>query len=488
MPIPQAEYAEKGVLCSTMLSADNVMDELSDLMVSHFYVPAHQHVWSVMRELWDARKPIDFITITQRLRDLGQLEAAGGAAAISELNTFVPMWSSYEYYADIVRDKYLRRQMIQMASQMRMDAYEDSGPAEEVLQRGQELLFGLEADNDDKCRMRHWKDDVIKAVTDIEKRYKSKGSISGLQTGFGKFDGMTDGLKGSQFMVIAARPGQGKTALMMAIANHMAVEEKKSVAIFSLEMSADQLASRVVCLRSKLNLQRVRDGFLSDLHMKTVIREAGNAAKALVFIDDTPDLKLPTFYKLALRAKRKYGVDAILIDYVQLLRSVNKRAQDNRAEEISDASRMCKKIAKVLNIPVIGLAQLGRDADSRGVNSRPKISDLKGSGQIEQDADIIALLFRPNKDKSPDEEEDDDDLVDPDPEYAQPEPALGDGEIVEWIVAKHRDGPTDTVLLRFLKEFTRFENLNGDQETAYNNGSRFRQKKKRGPYNKKKRP
>lgn len=483
--LPSSLDAEKGVLSSMMLAPGKVMDDLSDLGPQHFHNPGHQVLFSTMRALWDGQQAFDFVTVTQRLRDLGELERVGGPAAVSEISTFIPTATNVDHYLAIVRDKYLRRQMLQVAAGLLAEA-RDSGEegAQDVLQRAQEALFALEADNDDRIRMRHWKGDVKKAVSDIERRYRTRGQITGLSTGFGKLDGMTDGLKGSQFMVIGARPGQGKTALMMAMVNHMAVEEGKPVGVISLEMSSDQLASRVICSRAKLNLQRLTDGFFSHQDVNTVLREAGAAGKALVYIDDTPDMKLGSLYKIALQAKRKWGIVALFIDYVQLLRSTLKRAADSRAQEVADASRMCKKIAKVLNIPVIGLAQLGRDVDARGANSRPKISDLKESGQLEQDADIIALLYRPNKDKPPEEEEEedgDDDLAEYGVEtgYAKPEGKPQDGEIVELIIAKHRDGPTDTIPLRFRKEYTRFESLNGAEETAYNNGARFREKKKR---------
>jgi replicative DNA helicase len=436
--LPHSVEAEQGVLGSMLISPRDIIAEcVEKINEEYFYVPAHQTIYTVLVELWNAGQGIDLITFTQTLRDRNLLETVGGASAVTSLFTFVPTAANVTYYLEIVRDKYILRQIIAAATESVRRAYEEQDEVNNLLDEVEQKIFAVGEDRF-KGHVLTMKDQVMDAIESIEKLYERRGGITGISTSFTEFDRMTSGLHPAEMIVIAARPSMGKTALAMNIAEHVAIHEKLPVAVFSLEMSSQQLVQRLLCSRARVNLQKVRDGFLAERDFPSLTSAAAKLAEAKIFIDDTAGLSILELRAKARRMKAQHDVQLIVVDYLQLLRSTTRRAQDNRQLEISEISAGIKGLAKELKIPIIVLAQLNRQPEARS-GGKPRLSDLRESGSIEQDADVVGLLVRPEI-----YEED---------EEARAEKA---GE-AELIIAKQRNGPVGEIPLTFLKEFTRFE-------------------------------
>ena len=447
---PHSVEAEQGVLGSMLISPRETIAEcVEKINEDYFYVPAHRTVYEVLVEVWNAGQAIDLITFTQVLRDRNLLDSVGGAAFVTNLFTFVPTAANVQYYLEIVRDKYILRQIISAATESVRRAYEEQDEVESLLDEVEQKIFEVGEDRF-KGQMLSMKDHAMQAIETIEKLYERKGSITGISTGFVEFDRMTSGLHPSEMVVIAARPSMGKTALAMNIAEYVAISEKLPVGVFSLEMSSQQLVQRLLCSRARVNLQRVRDGFLGERDFPSLTAAASKLAEAKMFIDDSASLSVLELRAKARRLKAQQDVQLLIIDYLQLLRSTSRRAQDNRQLEISEISAGLKALAKELKIPVIVVAQLNRQPEQRS-GGKPRLSDLRESGSIEQDADLVGLLVRPEM-----YEED---------EEARVEKA---GE-AELIIAKQRNGPVGEIPLTFLKEYTRFEtrarNVSEPEET-----------------------
>ena len=436
--VPHSVEAEQGVLGSMLISPRETIAEcVEKINEDYFYIPAHETIYTVLVELWNAGQAIDLITFTQVLRDRNLLESVGGAAFVTSLFTFVPTAANVQYYLDIVRDKYILREIIAAATESVRRAYEEQDEVNNLLDEVEQRIFAVGEDRF-KGQMLTMKDQVMEAIESIEKLYERKGGITGISTGFVEFDRMTSGMHGAEMIVIAARPSMGKTALVMNIAEHVAVQEKLPVGVFSLEMSSQQLVQRLLCSRARVNLQKVRDGFLAERDFPSLTAAASKLAEAKIFIDDSAGLSILELRAKARRLRAQHDVQLLIVDYLQLLRSTSRRAQDNRQLEISEISAGIKGLAKELKIPIIVVAQLNRQPEARS-GGKPRLSDLRESGSIEQDADLVGLLVRPEI-----YEED---------EEARAEKA---GE-AELIIAKQRNGPVGEIPLTFLKEFTRFE-------------------------------
>ena len=435
---PHSVEAEQGVLGSMLISPrDTIAECVEKINEEYFYVPAHQTIYTVLVELWNAGQAIDLITFTQVLRDRNLLEGVGGAAFVTSLFTFVPTAANVQYYIDIVRDKYILRSIIAAATESVRRAYEEQDEVGNLLDEVEQKIFAVGEDRF-KGQMLSMKDQVMEAIESIEKLYERKGGITGISTGFVEFDRMTSGMHPSEMIVIAARPSMGKTALAMNIAEHVAVTEKLSVCVFSLEMNSQQLVQRLLCSRARVNLQKVRDGFLGERDFPSLTAAASKLAEAKIFIDDSASLTILELRAKARRLKAQQDVQLIIVDYLQLLRSTSRRAQDNRQLEISEISAGLKGLAKELKIPLIVVAQLNRQPEARS-GGKPRLSDLRESGSIEQDADLVGLLVRPEI-------------------YEEDEEARAEKEgEAELIIAKQRNGPVGEIPLTFLKEFTRFE-------------------------------
>jgi replicative DNA helicase len=441
--LPQSPDAEKGVLCSFLLMPREIGGLCAEKQITpeHFHIPAHGELYKVLLELWDAGKPIDFIILTELLRDRQRLDQVGGAAYVTELFTFLPTSANVGYYLEIVQEKHTLREIIKVCTEYAARSYDEQDNVPNLLDNVEGKIFAIAQDRF-KDKTASMKEQVMQAIHDIEALYERRGQISGLETGLAEFDRMTDGLHGSEMIVIAARPSMGKTALAMNMAEHVALELKKPVAVFSLEMSTSQLVQRMLCSRARVNLGNIRNGFLSERDFPALTAAASKLAESKFFIDDTPGLSILELRAKSRRLKSQHDIAAIFIDYLQLLRSTSKRAQDNRQLEIAEISSGLKSLAKELNVPIVVLAQLNRNPEGRTgeAKGRPRLSDLRESGSIEQDADLVGLLVREEYYADTDE----------DKKAAEGKATL--------IIAKQRNGPVGDVPLTFLKEFTRFEN------------------------------
>ncbi len=445
--LPQSLDAEKGVLCSILLSPEGVLNTCIEqgIKPEHFYFPAHSQIYELLLALFEKRIPIDLITLTQQLSDRNLLEKVGGALAITDLFTFVPTAANAEYYLEILREKYLLRQVILTCTEFAGRCYDEQGDARDLLDEVEKRVLAI-GEQRFQGELTDIKKQVMEAVASIEKLYQNKGGITGISTGFKQLDQMTSGLHGGEMFVIAARPSMGKTAFAMNIAEHIAVDLGKPVGIFSLEMSSQQLVQRLLCSRARIDLQRIRDGFLSKMEIPKLSAAADQLAKSRIYIDDTSGMTILELRAKTRRLRERFGIELLVVDYLQLLRSDSRRAKENRQIEVAEISYGIKALAKELNIPILILAQLNRQPDEKG--GRPMLSHLRESGSIEQDADVVGMLFRAE-------------VYEKDAEERKEK----EGE-AELIIAKQRNGPVGEVPLTFLKQFTRFEDRATEAQTA----------------------
>lgn len=436
--LPASPDAEMGVLCSILLSPRETLTLcIEKIDEHHFHQPSHGIIYALLVDLWKESKPIDLVTVTQALSDQGLLDSIGGATTLANLIQFVPTATNAEYYIEIIREKFLLRSMISVCTGSAARCYDEQGDVKNLVDDIESQIFQI-SESRVHGILPEIKEQVLLAIDAIEGMHKNKGALTGLSTGFTLLDQMTDGMHASEMLVIAARPSMGKTAIAMNIAEHVAVDQGAAVGIFSLEMSSQQLVQRMLCSRAKVDLKKVRDGFMGNKDMKNLSKAADALSKSKIYIDDTAGLSILELRAKARRLKDRHDLSLIVIDYLQLLRSTSRRGQDNRQIEIAEISSGIKALAKELSIPVIVLAQLNRESEKRS-DGKPRISDLRESGSIEQDADVVGLLYR-----SAYFEKDD---------AARSEK---EGE-AELIIAKQRNGPTGEIPLTFLKEYTRFE-------------------------------
>jgi replicative DNA helicase len=449
--LPNSLDAEQGLLGSMLVAPATVIPECVEIMNGRFfYLPAHTSIYDLLVELWNAQRAIDFITVTQVLRDRKLLDGIGGPAVVTHLFTFTPTAANALYYLEIVREKYLRRQIILSSTDSVANAYNEQNDVTLVLDDAESTILAIRESTEERRDEPLMKDDVMTAIEVIERLYETRGAITGVATGFTEFDRYTNGLQPGEMIVIAARPSMGKTALAMNIAEYVALVGKKHVAVFSLEMSREQLVQRLMCSCARINLQKLRDGFLSERDFPNLTLAASKLAESPIHIDDRSKLNILELRARGRRWKRQYGIDLMIIDYLQLLKSTSRRAQENRQIEISEISHGIKSLAKELHIPIIVLAQLNRKPDDRTGTSKgkPRLSDLRESGSIEQDADLVALLVRAEV-----YEED-----------AELKAELAGEALVD--IAKNRNGPVGEFRLTFIKEFTRFENRAEPQQAT----------------------
>ena len=440
--LPQSPDAEKGLLGSVLLSPREVLGDCVEngVLAEHFHIPSHATIYVVLLDLWNAYQPIDIITLTQVLNDRNKLDEAGGAALVTDLFTFFPTAANASYYMEIVQEKFTLRSIIKTCTEYAARSYDEQENVPMLLDEVEQKIFEI-AKERYKDKQASLKDQVMDAIEAIQDLYDRRGSVTGLATGFTAFDKMTNGLHKAEMIVIAARPSMGKTALAMNIAEHVALNEQKPVAIFSLEMSTQQLIQRLLCSRARVNLQRVRDGFLNESDFRSLTNAASKLADGKLYIDDSAGLSIVELRAKARRLKSQHNIELIVIDYLQLLRSTSRRASENRQIEIAEISSGLKALSKELSVPIIVLAQLNRNPENRTGESkgRPRLSDLRESGSIEQDADLVGLLVREEY-------------------YADDDESRKELEgKAELIIAKQRNGPVGDVPLTFLKEFTRFE-------------------------------
>jgi replicative DNA helicase len=440
--LPQSPDGEKGVLSSFLIAPREIGGLCAEKGITreHFFIPGHALIFATLLGMWDRNEPCDFITLTQVLRDQGKLDECGGAAFVTELFSFLPTAANAPYYIEIVQEKFTLRELIKAGTEIATRGYEEQDEVQQLLDDSEGLICRI-AGGRFAATVQPMKTHVVAAIGGIEELYARRGAIGGLSTGLPDLDKMTDGFHGAEMIVIAARPSMGKTALVMNIAEHMAVDCRKAVAVFSLEMSTQQLVQRMLCSRARVNLGRVRDGFLAERDFPALQAASAKLAESKILIDDSSGLTILELRAKARRLKTQHDIAAVFVDYLQLLRSASKKSQDNRQIEVSEISAGLKGLAKELNVPVIVAAQLNRNPEGRTGASmgKPRLSDLRESGSIEQDADLVGLLVR-------------------DEYYAEGDEAKAEAAGKATLcIAKQRNGPVGDVALTFLKEFTRFE-------------------------------
>ncbi|MGP2528567.1 replicative DNA helicase [Acidaminococcus sp. LBK-2] len=436
---PQNIEAEQSVLGAMLLSREAIDKAGEILSEGDFYRPDNRIIFSAIMDLHSRNEAVDLVTVTEELRKMGKLDAIGGTTAITALSNAVPTAANVVYHAKIVEEKALRRQLINAATEVAASGYEEEADIAQTIDQAEQKILAV-ANRKHAGGVVKIKDIVKSAMARIEELYDSKDAYTGLPTGFTDFDKMTSGLQPSDLIIVAARPSMGKSSLVLNIAEHVALKGGKSVAFFSLEMSKEQLVQRLLCSEAGIDASRLRIGQLQESEWPNLVSAADKLSSAKIMMDDTPGMTALEMRSKARRWKNENGLDLIIVDYLQLMQGSSKRASDNRQQEMSDISRSLKGLARELNVPVIALSQLSRSVEQR-TSKRPMLSDLRESGALEQDADIVCFIYR-------------DDYYNPDTEQKN---------VAELIVAKHRNGPVGTVQLFFRKDITRFYDLSKQQ-------------------------
>ena len=431
---PHNVEAEQAVLGAMLIKKEAIAEAAEILRPDDFYRDAHRIVFEAMLDLFQKNEPVDIVTVTENLKKNDLLEKAGGIAFITTLDNAVPTAAHVAYHAKIVEEKAQLRNLINAATEIAGAAYEDTEDMTEIMDRAEKRILEV-ASRENTGSFVPIKDIVMGTFQQIENRAKNSGSLTGLPSGFVDLDRLTAGFQPSDLILVAARPSMGKTAFTLNIASYVAVRENKPVAFFSLEMSKEQLVQRMLCAEGGIDSQRLRKGELEDEWSK-LVDAADKLSGAPIYIDDTPGITIMELRSKARRLKAEHGLSLVVIDYLQLMQGRGGKNGDNRQQEISEISRSLKALARELSVPVIALSQLSRSVESRQVK-RPMLSDLRESGSLEQDADIVMFLYRED--------------------YYTEE--TDRQNITEVIIAKHRNGPIDKIDLFFQKEYTKFVNF-----------------------------
>ncbi len=430
---PQNIEAEMAVLGSMLIEETAIADAIETLERSYFYKEAHRKIFLSIINLFDANKPVDIVTLIDDLKKRGQLEEVGGPAYVTSLTTVVPTAANINHYAKIVKEKALLRSLITTATQIISEGYESDEDVDKLIDKAEKLIFEITSRRIERDSL-SLKEVIKSSIETIDALYQRKASVTGIPTGFLELDVMTAGLQASDLIVIAGRPSMGKSALVCSMAEHAGIIEKIPVAVFSLEMSKDQLVQRMLCSHARVDAHKVRTGFLAQSDWPKLTAAAGKLSEASIYIDDTPSITVLEIRAKARRLKAQHDIKLIILDYLQLMQGPT--GSENRQQEISEISRSLKALARELKVPLIAVSQLSRAVETR-TDHRPQLSDLRESGAIEQDADVVALLLRE--------------------EYYNPTDE--NRGLADVILAKQRNGPVGTVKLAFVKEYTRFENL-----------------------------
>ncbi len=438
---PQSIEAETSVLGGVLIENDALNLVLEILQEGDFYREAHRKIFAAIVHLYEHSEPVDLITLSEVLKTRAELEDVGGIEYLNSLVNGVPTAANISYYAKIIKEKGILRKLINRATEIISQSYANSGDVDDFIDQAERTIFEI---SEDRVRPSFYpiKDLIKSSFKTIEQLYEKRQLITGVATGFQRIDELTSGLQPSDLIIVAGRPSMGKTAFALNIAQNASLHGGVSSAIFSLEMSKEQLALRMLCSEAKVDAHRLRGGFLSESDWPRLTRAAGSLSEAPIFVDDTPGISALEMRAKARRLKIEHNLGLVVVDYLQLMRGRSRT--ESREQEISDISRSLKALAKELRIPVIALSQLNRRVEERG-DKRPQLSDLRESGAIEQDADVILFLYR-------------------DEVYNKSEESKGKAEV---IIGKQRNGPTDKVDLAFLDKYTRFENLSSVPDDSY---------------------
>ena len=433
--LPHSIEAEQSVIGSMILDRDAILVASEILTSDDFYQKQYGIIFDAMVELFNEGKPVDLVTLQNRLREKDVPPEISSMEFVRDLLNAVPTSANVRHYANIVSEKAVLRRLIKLTEEIENDCYLNKEPVEVIMEETEKKMFQLlgQRNSGDFMPIRQV---VINTLENIERASKTKGNVTGIPTGFTDLDYKTSGLQNSDFILIAARPSMGKTAFVLNIAQYMAFKKDKAVAIFSLEMSREQLMNRLLSMESKVDSQHLRTGNLKDDEWSKLIESAGMIGESRLMIDDTPGISIGEMRSKCRKYKLEHGLDIIIIDYLQLMSGSGKSSSESRQQEISDISRSLKALARELNVPVVALSQLSRAVEQR-TDHRPMLSDLRESGAIEQDADVVMFIYR-------------DDYYNKDSENKG---------IAEIIIAKQRNGPIGTVNLVWLPQYTKFANM-----------------------------
>jgi len=445
---PQALDLEEAVLGAIMVEKDAVISILDVIKPESFYKETHQIIFKAIIDLSTHLEPIDLLTVTEELRKRNQLEEVGGPVYLAQLTSKVGSAAHLEFHAKIIAQKYIQRELIRVSSEIQNRAFDDSLDVDDLLDYSEMELFKV-AEGNIKRETAQINVLVKQALKNIEEAGKREDGLSGVPSGFSELDRMTSGWQRSDLVIIAARPSMGKTAFVLSMARKMAVDHKTAVAFFSLEMSNIQLVNRLIVSESGIPSEKIRNGKLDPHEWTQLVVKIKDLTEAKIFIDDTPALSIFEFRAKCRRLKAQYDVGVIVIDYLQLMTGPVE-TKGNREQEVSTISRSLKAIAKELNVPIIALSQLNRSVETRGGNKRPQLSDLRESGAIEQDADVVIFIHRPEY-------------------YGFLEDEEGNSlaGLAEIILSKHRNGAVGDIKLRFEKEMARFSDFDDVDYMSY---------------------
>lgn len=439
---PQAVPLEEAVLGAVMLDKEALPVILDILRSDSFYLDSHKAIYKAMLRLFEKSQPIDLLTVTEELRKGGDLEVVGGPVYIVELTNKVASAANIEYHARIISQKYIQRELITVSTKVIKDAFEDTTDVFQLLDDAEQGLFSIAQQNMSRGyeSLSSLSGKMLKQLEEL--KGQDGGGLTGVPTGFTDLDRLTSGFQSSDLIILAARPGMGKTAFTLSLAKNAAVDFAKPIAFFSLEMSSLQLAQRIISMEAEISGMKMRSGQLEDYEWQQLHTAIERIGEAPIFIDDTPGINVFELRAKCRRLKMQHDIQMIVIDYLQLMSGGGDNQKGNREQEVSAISRALKGLAKELEVPVIALSQLSRAVEQRGGTKRPQLSDLRESGSIEQDADIVSFIYRP--------------------EYYQileDEEGQSLKDVAELIIAKHRHGALKTVKLRFTPEFARFSDL-----------------------------
>ena len=444
---PQAVDLEEAVLGALLLDKEALTSVIDILQPKSFYKEAHERIFAAIQRLFNRSEPIDILTVTQDLRKTGELEIVGGAYYISQLTSRVASAANAEYHARIISQKYVQRELIKISTETIRDAYEETTDVFDLLDKAEKNLFDVVQGN---IRKNYDEISTImgRAIKEIEIARTLKSGITGVPSGFMELDRITAGWQKSDLIIVAARPAMGKTAFVLSLARNAAIKDNRAVAVFSLEMSSIQLVNRLIASESELPAEKLKKGQLEDYEFMQLNSKITKLAEARIFIDDTPALNIFELRAKARKLVHQHGIELIVVDYLQLMQGAGDN-RGNREQEVSTISRSLKSIAKELNIPIIALSQLSRAVETRGGLKKPQLSDLRESGAIEQDADMVLFLHRP--------------------EYYgifEDENGAPTNGICEVIIAKHRNGPVGSADIRFIQSLAKFVDLDKGAETG----------------------
>lgn len=431
---PQNIEAEQAVLGAIFLQPESITLASEVLLPEDFYRTAHQRIYDVMLALSEKGEPVDLVTVTSELQNRNMLEEIGGVSYLSDLADASPTAANIEYYSRLVEEKSILRRLIRTATDIVSEGYASEDELDEILDRAERSILDV-SHRRNASGFLSIKDILVEAYDNIEMLQNRKGDVTGIPTGFAELDRITAGFQRSDFIIVAARPSVGKTAFALNMAQNIATKTDENVAIFSLEMGARQLVMRMLSAEGNIDAQRLRTGRLTDEDWQKLTMAMGSLSGAGIYIDDTPGIRVSEIRAKCRRLKQDKGLGIILIDYLQLIQG-SGRSRENRQQEVSDISRTLKALAREMEVPVVALSQLSRGVENRQ-DKRPIMSDIRESGSIEQDADIVAFLYR-------------DDYYDQESENEN---------LIEIIIAKQRNGPVGTVELAFIKEYNKFVNL-----------------------------